>query len=113
MIKLKSGRVVEFKENYDEFFQKLMHDIIDDSVSVADRHANKETDLDSYNSLMLKELMDNSIYVTHQIFDIAKVNKNLSKFLVTGFLFNSMVMTMPDLEKRASTDDSQDEGIIQ
>ncbi len=108
MIKLKSGHVVEFEDNYDEFFQKLMREIINDSVSFADRQADKNKDKNTYNSLLLKELMDNSIYVTHQIFDLSKINKNLSKFLVTGFLFNSMVLSMPDLENKNNDSDESD-----
>ncbi|MFW6366024.1 MAG: hypothetical protein ACOC2H_06065 [Spirochaetota bacterium] len=113
MIKLKSGRVVEFIDNYDEFFQKLMQEIVNDCVAVAGQQADKAADLNAYNSLLLKELMDNSIYVTHQIFDLAKVNRNLSKFLVTGFLFNSMVMSIPELDPTSDGPGSSDSDIIQ
>ena len=40
-------------------------------------------------------MMDNSIYVTHQIFDIYKENPNMAKFMMTGFIFNSVVLNLP------------------
>jgi hypothetical protein len=113
MIKLKSGTIVDFVDNYDEFFQNLQKMIVDESIKVAELQTNRETDLNSFHRVLLKEIMDNSIYVTHQIFDISKINKNLSKFLVTGFLFNSIVHTIPELEAQTEKIDTSDDNIIQ
>lgn len=107
MIRLKSGKVIEINENYDLFFQQLLSDIIEEASSVA-RSKVGSFDIqpsDEYNKVLLKELMDNSIYVTHQIFELSKVNKNLSKFLVTGFLFNSAVLTIQDMDGSQSDED--------
>jgi hypothetical protein len=112
MIKLKSGKIVDFDDNYDQFFQNLMQKIIEDSVQTAKNQCDV-ADISAYNSILLKELMDNSIYVTHQIFDLAKVNKNLSKFLVTGFLFNSMVLSIPELESQTQDGDDSENPTIQ
>jgi len=55
--------------------------------------------------------MDNCIYVTHQLFEIAKDNEALSKFMVTGFLFNSVVLSlsqMPDKDEEEEGDAGKD-----
>ncbi|MDA3900583.1 MAG: hypothetical protein PF637_08695 [Spirochaetes bacterium] len=100
MIKLKSGKIIEVEEDFDQFFQTIMTEIISESVTAAQTGSDKVKGQDAFNKILLKEIMDNSIFVTHQIFDLAKVNKNLSKFLVTGFLFNSIVLSIPDLSNQ-------------
>jgi hypothetical protein len=111
MIKLKSGKVVQLNDNFDVFFQKIMAEVIAEATLYTDQQITKGDNPDSYNKILLKELMDNSIYVTHQIFDLAKVNKNLSKFLVTGFLFNSLVLSIPDLSEVHNQNDSSERTI--
>ena len=100
MIKLKSGKIIEVEQDFDQFFQTIMTEIINESVATAQNSGDKVKEQDAFNKVLLKEIMDNSIFVTHQIFDLAKVNKNLSKFLVTGFLFNSIVLSVPDLSSQ-------------
>jgi hypothetical protein len=39
--------------------------------------------------------MDNCIYVTHQLFTLYQDNEKLTKFIVTGFIFNSIMMSLP------------------
>jgi len=100
MIKLKSGKIIEVEQDFDQFFQTIMTEIINESVTTAQNAGDKVKEQDAFNKVLLKEIMDNSIFVTHQIFELAKVNKNLSKFLVTGFLFNSIVLSVPDLSSQ-------------
>ena len=98
MIKLKSGKTIEYNEDYDVFFQTLMKEIIAESIATADvkfnSEKNKEEDI---NKLVFKEMMDNSIFITHQLFEIATHNQQLVKFLVTGFLFNNLALSLPNL----------------
>lgn len=96
MIRLKSGKAVNLNENFDVFFHDLQTEIISQSVETAKTMCDSDADGDKYQSILLKEIMDNSIYVTHQIFELASINKNMSKFLVTGFLFNSIVTSLPE-----------------
>ncbi len=100
MIRLKSGKEVNLNENFDQFFHELQSEIIAQSVETAQSVCDSSNDREKYQSILLKEIMDNSIYVTHQIFELATINKNMSKFLVTGFLFNSIVLTLPDLSEK-------------
>jgi len=94
MIRLKSGKIVEYDQDFDVFFRRIVKEIIDESAAAAnitktnDRTAEFEKEL-------IKEMMDNSIYVTHQIFDLYKENPNTAKFMMTGFIFNSVVLNLP------------------
>lgn len=111
MIRLKSGKVVNLNENFDQFFHELQSEIITQSVEAAQSVCDSKNDREKYHSILLKEIMDNSIYVTHQIFELASINKNMSKFLVTGFLFNSIVLAMPDLSDKSAENDGAAGGI--
>jgi hypothetical protein len=95
MIKLKSGTEVGYDENFDRFFQKILSSIIAEAIEMV--RDGEALDQDGFNRALAKEIMDNSIFVTHQIFDISSVNPNLSRFLVTGFLFNSIILSIPNL----------------
>ncbi len=94
MIKLKNGKNVQYNDNFDIFFKNLMEAIIYESKNAAlEENSENETDnIDELNELFLKEIMDNCIYVTHQLFEILKTNEDLSKFVVTGFIFNSIMI---------------------
>ncbi len=94
MIRLKNGKVVEYDENFDLFFKNLLDSIIAESRKSMKTHGAGETGTETKNEILLKEIMDNCIYVTQQLFDIAKTNENLSKFMVTGFIFNSIIYTI-------------------
>ena len=100
MIRLKKGYEVQIDKNFDVFFQHLLDAIINESIKAANEvmlidEQSNDTTRTAYHSTLLKEIMDNSIFVTHQIFEIATVNESLAKFLTTGFLFNSVVLSLP------------------
>lgn len=97
MVRLKSGTEIGYDENFDLFFQKLLSSIIAEAIEEVRK--GEALDQDGFNKALAKEIMDNSIFVTHQIFDIAKINQNLSRFLVTGFLFNSIILSIPNLSE--------------
>ena len=110
MIKLKTGIDIPYDQEFDKFFQALLDGLIRESFSAA-KQANNAG---QFNELVLTEVMDNCLYVTHQLFEIAKENESLSRFLVTGFLFNSVVLGLSQLQEgnaeKEGTD--TDEGII-
>ncbi len=110
MIKLKNGYEVDFTKDFDLFFKNLLTAIIRESKSAVEK-TNKENEVeDDLNDKFLQELMDNCIYVTHQLFELSKTNEDLSKFMVTGFIFNSIILALPAAEK--ITGKSSDEEII-
>jgi hypothetical protein len=95
MIKLKNGFEVPYNKDFDEFYKNLMESIIREShksISSPDPGSDK-----SASEIFLKEIMDNCIYVTHQLFEIAKEREDFSRFIITGFLFNSIICSLPSL----------------
>ena len=97
MIKLKNGFEIEYSKDFDVFFKNLLEAIITESKKTAGEEKENVDNL-SINELLLKELMDNCIFVTNQLFELAEKNRDLSKFMVTGFLFNSIILNMPFIE---------------
>lgn len=98
MIKLKNGFEVQFNKDFDQFFKSLLDAIISESKKGASERGKSNPENLPSNEFFLRELMDNCIYVTHQLFELSEINKDLSKFMVTGFLFNSIVLTLPSLD---------------
>ena len=108
MIKLKNGHVVPFNKDFDVFFQDLLESILRESRQSA-AHAGPPPAGQSQNELFLKELMDNCIYVTHQLFDMAKTQEEFSRFMVTGFIFNSIICSLNVLDDESGDDDGSGE----
>ncbi|MBN1534006.1 MAG: hypothetical protein JXA20_15155 [Spirochaetes bacterium] len=106
MIKLKSGAEIAYNREFDQFFQSLLDAVIKESYGAA-KENRKPGDTTRFNELLLKEVMDNCIYVTHQLFEIAKDNEALSKFMVTGFLFNSVVLSLSQMPESTDEDDGE------
>jgi hypothetical protein len=94
MIKLKSGTEIGYDDDFEKFFQKLLSGIISESMTAVQGTPSSQ-EQSEFNRLLAKEIMDNSIFVSHQIFELSAINQNLAKFLVTGFLFNSIVLSLP------------------
>ena len=112
MIKLKNGYEVKYDNDFDVFFQNLLEAIIKESRKDAIK-SHPEQDQDSnFNDTFLKELMDNCILVTHQLFELRKQNEELSRFLITGFLFNSIILSMPRQLDEMTIDSDNDEDTI-
>ncbi|OHD63594.1 MAG: hypothetical protein A2176_06220 [Spirochaetes bacterium RBG_13_51_14] len=112
MIKLKNGHVIPYNKDFDIFFQELLESIVRESRDSAAVKQYPPGSL-SRNEVFLKELMDNCIYVTHQLFDMAKNQEEFSRFIITGFIFNSIICCLPVLEKDLDSDDqSGDEGRV-
>ena len=112
MTRLNSGAEVEYDQNFDAFFQRLLASIISESVKAVTLSGNAPKEQQDYNKVLAKEIMDNSIFVTHQLFELSKINENLAKFLVTGFLFNSIILSIPNMSDDLSGDKKEDDKII-
>ncbi|MBN2078678.1 MAG: hypothetical protein JW838_06910 [Spirochaetes bacterium] len=104
MIKLKNGHDVPFNKDFDLFFQDLLESIVRESKRAAEV-AGEGPETRDRNELFLKELMDNCIYVTHQLFDMGKDREEFSRFMVTGFIFNSIVCCLTTLDKEPDSGD--------
>ena len=109
MIKLINGFEVKYTEDFDEFFQNLLKAIIQESKQTAILKKSSSEEKRNERDLFLQEIMDNCIYVTHQLFTLYKNNEKLTKFIITGFIFNSIILSLSnfsDIEnlKPAGTD---------
>ena len=94
MIKLISGFEVKYTEDFDKFFHNLLEAIIVESkkTSLIKKTGSGETK--SERDLFLQEIMDNCIYVTHQLFTLYSNNEKFTKFIITGFIFNSIILSL-------------------
>jgi len=95
MIKLINGFEVEYNEDFDRFFQNLLEAIIFESKQASITKKKDAEEPRSERDIFLQEIMDNCIYVTHQLFTMYRENEKLSKFIMTGFIFNSIMMSLP------------------
>ncbi len=111
MIKLVNGHEVEYHEDFDVFFQNLLNAIITQSKKVPqdDSHISETT---SNSELFIQQVMDNCIYVTHQIFELYKEDEKMTKFIITGFLFNSVILLAPKNKNFMPQKDNDDSGTI-
>lgn len=91
MIRLKNGVEVAYNKDIDAFFSSLVQTILKESIRAVYPSADTVHE-EKRNELILKEIMDNCIFITHQIYEIAKTDEKLSKFLTTGFLFNYVML---------------------
>lgn len=96
MIKLKNGYEVPYNRDIDAFLNALARSIIRESIHspLTSRDASR----DAGNESQLREIMDNCIYVTHQVFELFKKDENAGKLLATGFLFNFVILLLQTME---------------
>ncbi len=92
MIKLKNGIEIPYNQDFDEFFKNLLETIIFESKNSVDNQDIEKKSLNLLNEAFLKELMDNCIYITHQLFNMEEEHRELAKFMVSGFVFNSLLL---------------------
>lgn len=111
MIKLKTGREVEYTQDFDVFFQNLLAAIIAESRRAASAVPREGKAESAGDEAVLHEIMDNSIYIAHQIMEINKRDENLARFLVTGCLFNCAVLTLPHVSKNPANGGEPGESI--
>lgn len=103
MIKLKNGYEVPYNRDIDAFLNALARSIIRESIHspLTSRSASG----DAGNESLLREIMDNCIYVTHQVFELFKKDENAGKLLATGFLFNFVILLLQTMEGSSSYDE--------
>lgn len=103
MIKLKNGYEVPYNRDIDAFLNALARSIIRESIHspLTSRGASG----DAGNESLLREIMDNCIYVTHQVFELFKKDENAGKLLATGFLFNFVILLLQTMEGSSSYDE--------
>jgi len=111
MIKLINGFEIKYTEDFDKFFQNLLEAIIHQSkkASILKKSGAKESK--SEKDLFLQEIMDNCIYVTHQLFTLYSTNEKFTKFIITGFIFNSIILSLSNYSDIADPDKTDDDGI--
>lgn len=104
MILLKSGKSLPYNDDFDVFFRDLMDAVINEALMAVHESEEKKTSSDNQQQLLLKEIMDNCILVSHQLLQISKENENLSKFIITGSLFQCAVMTFHNSSHKFNED---------
>ena len=94
MIRLKSGTTVQHEQDLDSFFQKIIDAIIIDSKKTVNDNAINFEPSDNLNELYFREMMDNCIIITNQLFEIQKKFPKISKFIISGFIFNAILIAI-------------------
>ena len=114
MIKLINGFVVEYSDDFDRFFQNLLEAVIQVSRQSAVKKKALKEENRTERDIFLQEIMDNCIYITHQLFTIYKDNEKFTKFIITGFIFNSVIIALNDYENNAAAGNNagEDGGIL-
>ncbi len=92
MITLKNGIEIPYNQDFDEFFKELLETIIFESKHEIDNRNTTNESIDILNEYFLKELMDNCIFITHQLFNMGEEHQELAEFMVSGFVFNSLLL---------------------
>ncbi len=111
MIKLKNGIEIPYNQDFDEFFKDLLETIIFESKTEIDNRNTGNQSVDLLNEAFLKELMDNCIYITHQLFNMNEEHRELAKFMVSGFVFNSLLLLIQTeklIDDSEMVDDEED-----
>lgn len=109
MIKLINGYEIKYNEDFDRFFQNLLEAIITESKKISIIKSTDQGNTVSERDIFLQEIMDNSIYVTQQLFEIYKDNEKLTKFIITGFIFNSVIMSLPGINGSMTSPEAGDD----
>jgi hypothetical protein len=110
MIRLKSGESIQFETDFDAFFQKLVNGIIRDALKAASSAMSRGENEDDFNRHMLREIMDNCIYVVHQIRELQKTSEDIATLLITGCLFNCTVMNLAQMGQTETGGKSESSG---
>jgi len=111
MIKLINGFEVKYVEDFDKFFQNLLEAVIYESKQASILKKSNPEETKTEKDLFLQEIMDNCIYVTHQLFTLYGTNEKFTKFIITGFIFNSIVLSLSnfsDIINMKDLDDGND-----
>lgn len=108
MIKLINGFEIKYNEDFDKFFQNLLEAIIYESKKSSILKKSDSEEIKNERELFLQEIMDNCIYVTHQLFTLYESNEKFTKFIMTGFIFNSIILSLADFKGAGIIKDAKD-----
>ena len=97
MIRLKNQTVIDYQEDFDAFFQKIVAEVIKSSLRAASSAVEKGDNADTFNELLLRDIMDNCIYITNQVQELSEKDRNISTLFITGCLFNCMINALSRL----------------
>lgn len=111
MIKLINGFEIKYSEDFDKFFQNLLEAIIFQSKKASILKKISPGEKKTERDIFLQEIMDNCIYVTHQLFTMYSGNEKFTEFIMTGFLFNSIVLSLSNYSDIADLKKSDNDGI--
>ena len=114
MIKLINGFEIEYSDDFDRFFQNLLEAVIRVSRISAVKKKSLKEDNRPERDIFLQEIMDNCIFITHQLFTLYKDNEKVTKFIITGFIFNSVIIALNEVENNSEGNSKKtgDEGEI-
>jgi len=101
MIKLINGFEVEYSDDFDRFFQNLLEAVIRVSRLSAIKKKAIKDESRSERDIFLQEIMDNCIFITHQLFTLYKENEKFTKFIITGFIFNSVIIALNEFDNNS------------
>jgi hypothetical protein len=110
MIVLTNGFEVKYSEDFDKFFHNLLEAIIHESKKASIIKKSKSDVTKPERDIFLQEIMDNCIYVTHQLFTLYSTNEKFTKFLMTGFIFNSIILSLSNFTDSADLKKADDGG---
>jgi len=111
MIKLTNGFEIKYTEDFDKFFQNLLEAIIYQSKQSSKSKKSNVKETKTEKDLFLQEIMDNCIFVTHQLFTLYSTNEKFTKFIITGFIFNSIILSLSNYDDIVDSKDLDDDGI--
>lgn len=97
MIRFKNGQEIQYREDFDAYFHDLIMGIIKTSLKSASFLMERGDDEKAFNDKLIREIMDNCIYITKQIQDMGKTNPNLQTLLITASLFNCAITSLSRL----------------
>lgn len=110
MILLTNGFEIKYTEDFDKFFHNLLEAIIVESKKTSLIKKTGSDESKSERDIFLQEIMDNCIYVTHQLFTLYSDNEKFTKFIITGFIFNSIILSLSNFNEIAGLKKTDDDG---
>lgn len=99
MIVLTNGFEVKYTDDFDKFFHNLLEAIIVESKKTSLLKNSDSDEIKNERDIFLQEIMDNCIYVTHQLFTLYSNNEKFTKFIITGFIFNSIILSLSNFNE--------------
>ncbi|MCX7678867.1 MAG: hypothetical protein N2316_06575 [Spirochaetes bacterium] len=97
MIRLKNGEEVHYREDFDAYFHAIIIGIIKASLRSASFNMERGEDGKAFNTRLLREIMDNCIYIAKQIQDMGTKDPSMQSLLITASFFNCAMASLAKL----------------